>query len=73
MKVVGKGTGGIQLSMNSGDVYPRPDDMIYVPDLNGTLLLVGKIKEQELHVTFAEHKVRVQKDAGALIHPCWHV
>lgn len=67
MSVMGRGKVEIQLSEERGGTYVTLEDVLYVPDLNGNLLSVGRIEERGFHVTFAEGKAEVTKDTGELI------
>ncbi|KAL1467807.1 hypothetical protein MTO96_025945 [Rhipicephalus appendiculatus] len=67
MSVSGRGKVQIQLSEECGGAYVTLEDVLYVPDLNGNLLSVGRIEERGFYVTFAEGKAEVTMDTGELI------
>ncbi|KAH6930029.1 hypothetical protein HPB50_008100 [Hyalomma asiaticum] len=62
MSVMGRGKVQIQLSEECGGAHVALEDVLYVPDLNGNLLSVGRIQECGFHVMFAEGKAEVMKD-----------
>ncbi|KAH7970408.1 hypothetical protein HPB49_006711 [Dermacentor silvarum] len=67
MSVKGKGRVQIQLSEECGGSVTTLEVVIYLPDLNGNLLSVGRIEERGLHMTFAGVKGEVTNDTGELI------